>query len=341
MAFKKLTCFLFNDLEACERASIEPILENISRFSSIETIWVTEAQRRFFKQKVTGDFWVVARDWRRALDFLSVKSYQAGKIFVSVLSNPREEKQLYNLSFKAFFASLPKLTTLIVYSPLEYRFFRDIKKIPESQLKLGVLAMPGRNVDSAQKTGGDKFEIGTFCDFSSESNINFLLGVAHFVSKQNSQIHFNILGRGPLYNHFSRMIESLELNKVVSIVETNAESLVGSLELFLYAPLRNYHFIPLTVAAVYSIPVICVDLPGVEDLILPGKTGIRIPSYEIRTMGEKILELYQDQSLRQSLGSELNRHLTQLLSSDSINQKYRTLFFAEETLEGTDLRKVA
>ncbi len=341
MILKNLTCFLFNDLDPSERSSIEPILENLSQFAQIETIWVTEAQRRFFKKRAQGDFWIVARDWRRALDFLSVKSYNSGKVFVSILYTPQEEKQLYGLSFQPFFSSLPKSTTLIVYSPLEYRFFRDIKKIPESQLKLGSLMMPKRVWQSFPNRNSGKFQVGTFCDFSMESNINFLLCVAHFVSKQSSQIHFNILGRGPLYNHFSRMVSALDLNKAVSIIETVSESVVGSLDLFLYAPLRNYHFIPVMIAGAYQVPVISVEIPGIEDFIVPEKSGILIPSYEIKTMGIKILELYQEQSRRNELGLELNAQLCRSASLNVVTQQYQNLFFGEESFNEKNLEKAA
>ncbi len=328
MTLNNLTCLLFNDLESFERSSIEPIIEKLSDSTAIETIWVTEAQRRFFRKKIKGDFWVIARDWRRALDFLSLESFRDGRVFVSVLNTKQEEKRLYGLPFRTFLKSLPKSLNFIVHSPLEFHFFQNIKKVPLTQLKIAPLAMPAHLKPRPQRSS-NKFEIGTFCDFSLESNINFLIGVAHFISKQTSQVHFNILGRGPLYAHFSQMINSLQLNDVVSIVETQSESSVGVLDLFLYAPLRNHHFIPVMLAGAYAVPVIATDLPGIQDFVSNEKTGFILPSYEAQVLGGKILEFLKNPSLGSTLGLALNQYLNQNFSHHFITQKYRDIFFGD------------
>lgn len=341
MNFKRLTCFIFNDLEPWERGAIEPILESLSRYAFIETIWVTESQRRFFKSKPQGDFWIIARNWIRALDFLSAKGYRSGKLFVSVLNGSPEEKRLYDLSFQNFFSSLSDSTTLIVYSPLEYRFFKDIKKVPESQLKLASLALPKPSLTPFSPTGKNKIEVGTFCDFSVESNINFLLGVAHFVTKINSEVHFNILGRGPLYGHFSKMICDLNLSEKVSIVETVTDSVISSLDLFLYSPLRNHHFLPVMLAGSYQVPVISIDVPGIEKFIITGRTGFVLPSFEIQSMGEKIIDLINQPELRVGLGRGLKLQVEQLASIDLVSNQYRDMFFNQKSVEESNLRKAS
>jgi glycosyltransferase involved in cell wall biosynthesis len=341
MNAKRLTCFLFNDLEPWERGAIEPILESLSQFAFIETVWVTESQRRYFKSKPKGDFWIIARNWVRALDFLSAKSYRSGKLFVSVLNGAPEEKRLYDLSLQAFFASLADSTTLIVYSPLEYRFFRDIKKIPESQLRLASLALPKTHSVAFNHREKNKIEVGTFCDFSIESNINFLLGVAHYVTKRNSKVHFNILGRGPLYAHFSKMICELELSEKVSMVETASDSLINSLDIFLYAPLRNHHFLPMMLAGAYQVPVISAGMPGIENFILDGQTGFVVSSLEIQSMGEKIIELVEKPELRSQLGQALKAQVESVASIDLVLGHYREMFFNQKSVEENSLRKAS
>ena len=341
MAFRKLTVFLFNDLEPWERACVEPILENLSQFAFIETIWVTEAQRRFFKKSHQGDFWIVSRHWRRAIDFLAAKNHRSGKLFISILNGVDEKKNLYELSFQSFFAQFSKTTTLIVYSPLEYQFFREIKKVPESQIKLGSLIRPKVEVSQSLNKISGQFQVGTFCDFSTESNIHFFLGVAHFITKQNSQIHFNILGKGPLYGHFSKVINDLDLQDRVSIVETISAATVGALDLFIYSPIRNHHFIPVLLAGAYGVPVVSVDIPGIENFIVPDKTGILVAASEIKAMGEKILQLERESGKRKELGEELKTHLKKTASVESLSQRYQELFFEGGNSTEEEFRNVA
>lgn len=335
------TILLFNDLEAWERACIEPIIERLSQTALIETVWVTEAQRRFFKKNRHGNFWIVSKNWRRALDFLSAQHHEKGQLFISVLGAAQEKKKLYGLSLYSWNSKIPKTATLIVYSPLEFQFLKEIEKVPGEQLQLGLLPPPKSETSAGYASLTRKFEVGTFCDFSSESNISFFLSVAHFVTQQNSKIHFNILGRGLLYDHFSKMISELELEAKVSVVETVSETAVNYLDLFVYFPLRNYHFIPLLIAGAYGVPVVSSEIPGIENFILPDKTGILVPSFDIKAMGEKILELEKDSARRLQLGKDLNSHLQRIASVDSICNLYREILFEKAGQPQTEIRAAA
>ena len=73
MNSNQLTCFLFNDLEPWERTTFEGLIEGLSGLMKIETIWVTESQRHYFRKQVTGNFWIISKNWRRACEFLSAK----------------------------------------------------------------------------------------------------------------------------------------------------------------------------------------------------------------------------------------------------------------------------
>jgi glycosyltransferase involved in cell wall biosynthesis len=337
MESRHFTCFLFNDLESWERKFVEPILEALSQDVGIETIWVTEAQRRYFKTHRVGNYWVIARDWQKAIRFLSARHHLEGRLFVTILHSSQEQKKLYQLSFQNLFPILPKNTTLLVHAPLEYRFLKDIKNISESQLRLLNFPMP-HLAEMKNPSASGSYRVGTFCDFTTESNVNFLLGVAHFITQKNSLLHFYILGKGPLYEHFSKMVKELKLEKRVSIVETVTDATIGFLDLFLYFPLRNYNFIPVILAGAYRLPVISADLPGIEKLIQNEKNGFVVPSYEIQAVGERVLELLGQEAKCLELGNSLFAHLEASFPLGEVVQDYRRLFF--ENRSTFDTRRV-
>lgn len=325
MDANKLTCLLFNDLYPWERKVFETLIEGLSSSMKVETIWVTEAQRRFFTKKLEGNFWILSKHWRRAIHFLSAHHYRAGKLFVSVLDLNDEDKTIYRLSLQAVLAKLPKTLTLLSHSPTEYRFLKEIKRVPQERLQRLALPVmtPRKNKNKvSQKT----FQVGTLCHFVQESNIPFLLGVAHFVTKIDPDIKFHILGGGPLYGHFAKMVSDLDLEKRVNIIETVSDELLSHLDSFLYTPLRDPHFVPLILAAYHQIPVISVDIDGVRDLITSEKSGVVLPNYEIKSMGQKILELKNDVNQRHLFAENLTLNLKSKFSVDVLLSDYQRVF---------------
>ncbi len=331
MTKNRLKCFLFNDLEPWERRSVEALLEEISTRISVETIWVTESQRRFFHFTGEGQYWIVAKNWQRALHFLSSKRFKSGKLYVSVLDVNQHKSSLYGLSFQSILSRSSKSLTFLVHSPMEYRFLRDIKKVPQEQVQL--LPLPFyRSSRSYQRKNSDEFRLGTLCQFDTESNIPFAIAVSHFIKQCAPQVRMDIMGRGPLYNHFAKMVNELEIGEMTNVVETVSDFDISQWDLFLYFPLRNAHFIPVMLAAASKVPVLSVDIPGIEKFITSGKNGVVLSSYEIKSMGEKIIELMNNPFQRKTMAENLWNDLREKYSLETISEQYYRLFFKTSSI---------
>ena len=325
MQSTQLTCLLFNDLEPWERRVFEGVIEGLSSLMSVETVWVTESQRGFFKHNYRGNFWVISKQWYRALNFLTARGHREQKIFVSILDLNDEARPLSGLSILPLFNKLPKTVTLLVHNPAEYRFFNEIKKIHSAQLKwIELPFIP--NTRTLEPSGNGKFVVGTLCQFKPESNVPFLLSLSHFVSMVDSQVRFRIMGRGPLYGHYSRMVSELGLENQVSIVETVSEEPVGSLDLFLYFPIRAPHFIPLLVAAANRVPVISFRIEGLEDWFGFEEKSTLVSNYEIKSIGSKILELKEDPEKRKMLALKFVANTSNKFSLENVSKKFLNLF---------------
>ena len=88
------------------------------------------------------------------------------------------------------------------------------------------------------------------------------------------------MGKGRLEDHLKRLV-GLDLQDCVEIVSEAIGIEMKNLDLLLYLPIRNDHFIPVLLAGAAGVPALSNDLPGVEDIIEDGRTGYLLPTYEI------------------------------------------------------------
>lgn len=321
----KLRCFFNSDLLPWERQSFSSILERLRQEISVEVTEIDASHRRALSKVGSGPAWIIARDWRSAVKFLGVRNHSKTPVFVSVmdLSSPREN--IYKVLLNKLVGSVPESVTLLVHSPLNYRFFTELEGFSNSRVRFLPLPLPNTFAGAAPKSKGT-FSVGSFGPFVSDSHLNYVVSVAHYLIKKNEKITFKILGTGPLYAHISQMISDLSLSSRVSVVETVNPELISELDVLLYSPLRNDHFLPLYFAGMAGLPVVASEVPGVTDYIKDGHSGFVVPVNETKSMGELILRLAGDSVLATSMGQKLKETLAKSLNTSVLVNDYLSTF---------------
>jgi len=323
-----LTCLFFPDLLPWERCSLDPLLAHLSSRYRIEQWDVTQLSRDQLKEARRGEnIWVVANRWQQALQFLSVPT--KAKVYVSVLGPVSSPDTLATLVWRRFRPLVAPSVQLIAHSPLSYRFLREIQHVPENQVSFVPLPAQPDLKPSLKPRADGTITVGTLARFSSESNLNYFLGVAHYVAHHNPALRFRILGAGLLAPHVQELVQGLDLSGRVK-VDISRESFDASgLDIFLYTPLQNEHFIPLIVAGSLGLPVIASEVPGIDQFILDGREGFLVAVNDIRPMGELILRLAADPLLRGAVGEKLSERVFREYSSQKIGAGYEKLFFGK------------
>ena len=338
----KLTCLLFNDLYPWERSALDPLIQRLEKDLQLETVMVTESERRYFKKERQGNFWVVARNWFDALAFLSGARYQHGKIFLSVFQESSEKRPLHSLILNFLKPALPNHCHLLVHSPLDYRFYAEIEGFKKGErVTMVPLTLPDLKEIPSVKSVNESLTIGTYGDFTSENNINYLLGVAHYITQVNSKIQFRVLGRGPLYTHYLKMIQDMGLSGRVSVAETVDPKDIALLDVLLYLPFKNHHFIPVLLAASQRIAVLSVEVLGIEQYLQDGHSGFVVPLNEIKPMGELVLRLSQDPHIRLEMGKKLLDQLKTRFDLESVIPSYVSLFLGTQSDPAVGLESAA
>jgi len=317
-----LRCFLFSDLLPEERACVEPCLEELGNSFKVQRIEVTEYHKSFFtKQIVDGPCWILAHDWQKALQFLKIKR-SALPIFVSVFSTNLRKTTLIETWIKSFQNVVPQGVRLISHSPMSLRFFKDLAGIPEIQIESLPLPLP----HFSQDRKNHKFTVGTYSSFRLENNLHFVATLAHYLSKKDPDCCFRIFGFGPLYQHLNQLIDTLGVSKQVTVIETMEVSDVAELDVLVYVPHRNDHFIPLLLAASAQVVPVCVDTPGINDYVVDSQSGFIVPQEDTKTMAELILSLKQHPLLRKELSKRFSQQVQNSFNKNKVCSEYAKLF---------------
>lgn len=314
MSRQCLTFLFCPDLLPWEKEGLSALVGALETLFETRTVEMEEL-RPLRSIEGRGPFWLFAHRWERALN--SLKFPPGTRVHVSVLSHPSTPSLWPALLWRRLRPLSPSIQ-LVAHSPLCFRFLCEIGRLPQDRVRYLPLPIP----PSPLKQGGRKeVVVGTLARFSADSNLNYLLSVAHYVVHRGQGARFRLLGSGPLEGHLRAIIRELGLSGSVEIAEGDVASL-QDLDIFLYSPLQNTHFIPILLAGGAQLPVISTEIPGIEQFILDGKDGFLVPVNETKPMAELVLRLVGDESFRRGLGDRLRSRLMESYSPENIATAY-------------------
>jgi glycosyltransferase involved in cell wall biosynthesis len=323
-----LICLFAPDLLPWERSGPELLIDQLQSHSRIEIREMSQIDAAAVRDIECKRVWVLCKKWREAMALFRGKQFASSHVWISVFDGNLPKRALSGLMISKMKKAVPGCVRLLAHSPLVYRVLRELEGVPENQIfqvPFPLLAPPTASRKSSMK--GNAITIGTFSSFNSEANLNYMLNVAHYVAQRRSDVRFRILGNGNLYSHLARLVSDLALEDIMTVSETFNLGDVQDLDIFLYTPLRNEHFIPVLAAAHYGLPVLSAGVPGIEDFILDGHSGFIVGTNETRPMGELLLRLIDDPRLRESLGKKLSSAIGAKYSAGQVGALYLEKLF--------------
>lgn len=310
--------FLFPDVCPEEEACVRSCLVELQKSIPVQEIRVTESDRGFFKRNtIEGSSWIVSRDWKKALRFLSAFSAKS-KILVSVLSTQSRKVSLWETWFHSLNPVLPPHIKLLAHSPLSYRFLRELAGIPDLQLEQLPLPLPVSSTDKK----GTTFVVGAYGAFVPNNNLHFLITVGHYLFKRDRTIQLKLLGSGFLAEHLDRLARELGVSGQVQIVSTADFSNPDPCDVALYFPQRNDHFGSLLVAASAGAVPICGNITGIEDYVKDSVNGFIFQQEETRSIAESILTLKNHPMLCDEMRTRFRQDMMANFSAAQVSDRY-------------------
>jgi len=117
--------------------------------------------------------------------------------------------------------------------------------------------------------------LGTVAALSPQKGIEYLIRAAAAVRRERPDVHFLIVGEGPLRGSLQRLASTLRLDEGVHFVgaRDDVPQLLGALDIFVLPSLWEGLPYALLEAGAAGVPCLATNIPGNADVITPGQTG--------------------------------------------------------------------
>lgn len=137
-------------------------------------------------------------------------------------------------------------------------------------------------------------------------NISCLIRAIPLVLAKQRNVKFVIKGSGPLENLLKNLVERLNVSnnvRFVGIVPRNeVPQYVSSADIYVSTCLVDSTSVSLLEAMACGLAPIVTDIPGNREWIKDGINGFLFPPRDSKTLAEKLIQLVEDKSLRESFG---------------------------------------
>lgn len=152
-----------------------------------------------------------------------------------------------------------------------------------------------------------------------------LVKSAEHVCKEYPDASFILAGSGGLRPTLEKMIHDLKLESNFSFLGfVSQEELVKHYQTDIIYVLPSYcEGLPTTVleAMTCGMPVVATDIPGTDEVVVDGETGLLVPPKNPRALADGIIKLLGDENLRKKMGKAGRIRVEKEFSWDIIAKK--------------------
>lgn len=181
---------------------------------------------------------------------------------------------------------------------------KDYKRFDVFEVPFGI----DTKLFEPKKIEHKKFTVGTIKSIEMHNGIDCILDAADIIINEHKiDIQFLIVGKGSLLNEMIKKAESLDLLKNVIFTgfvdHEKTINYYSKLSIFVAVSTRESFGVSILEAASCEIPSITSNIGGLKEVNIDNVTGVVIEPNEPKVLADSIIKLYNNKSLRLSLGS--------------------------------------
>jgi glycosyltransferase involved in cell wall biosynthesis len=158
----------------------------------------------------------------------------------------------------------------------------------------------------------------------------FLVEAAKKVVKNKDDTKFLIVGDGPLRNQLSDLIKSANLSGNFKFFGNLKDDLLPAVyncaDVFVLPSIQEGQGIVLLEAQASGKPVVAFDIGGVNETVQNKETGLLVNRGNIDELAEALLKLLTDKVMREKMGLNGNRFVSENYTWDICAQKMLTVY---------------
>ena len=155
--------------------------------------------------------------------------------------------------------------------------------------------------------------------------ISFLVEAAKRIIKENAETKFLIVGEGPQKNQLTIALESVNLSGnfkfLGNLKEDDLSAVYNCADVFVLPSIQEGQGIVLLEAQACGKPVVAFDIGGVNEAARNGETGLLVDRGSSEELGNALLRLLSEKPLREKMGANGRRFVTENFTWDICAQK--------------------
>jgi glycosyltransferase involved in cell wall biosynthesis len=152
-----------------------------------------------------------------------------------------------------------------------------------------------------------------------------IIEVAIETVSQNLNVHFYVVGDGPLLGQLKEEVNSLNLPVTFLGWQSEIEKILSFSDLVMLTSKNEGTPVALIQAQMAGVPVLSSDVGSVPEVLINNKTGYYMP-YSPKDFTDRIRLLSEDYELRQSLGNLAKSFANEKYSLEKFVSNYRDLY---------------
>ena len=152
----------------------------------------------------------------------------------------------------------------------------------------------------------EAFLIGLSARLSPEKGVDRALEIMELLHRQGHPARLHVLGEGPQRPELEAMIRQKELESSVFLLGfiEDVQKELSKCQVFLFTSWGEGTSISVIEAMALGLPCVAYEAPSMGELIIDGKTGFLIKAGNKEKMAERILELLENEPLRQEMSRQ-------------------------------------
>ena len=215
--------------------------------------------------------------------------------------------------------------------------FIELKVVRINQIKTIYSGINFSRFDRVYDSANKKRELGlddTDCiigfvgRLSEQKAPYYLVDAASLICKEVQNVHFVLVGEGPLRPILEAQIKELELDRKVTLLgeRTDVPELLDIFDIFALPTKWEGVGRAMTEAMYMKLPVVVSAVDGVPELVEHEKTGLLIESGNVQHLAQSILRLIRDKEFATQLGENAHQKVATMMSAEKMVDDIESLY---------------
>lgn len=234
------------------------------------------------------------------------------------------------------FLLVPLSKNVVYLTGLYYEQMKQKLGLLFSQRKITVINN-GINIGlfkpAIHATNEPVFRIGMLARLSGTKDHATLIKAFALLLQKNTtgkDLVLEIAGEGEKQEGLKALVTGLGIDNKVHFVgmipERAAADFLNALDLYVHASLGETMSTSIMQAMACAKPMIASDIPGINNMIVPGQTALLVPALDEQQLAAAMKKLIADENLRKQLGAQALRYAQAHFSNTVMFEKYEQLF---------------